>query len=247
MKANAAKSQNTHCPKCRSLRLSNSVECPHCGIIYDKYQSYSSRKRYKRKIEKGEAFSQRLFYLDDKLNKGVVTGHAIVLIMLSLYSLPLIFSSIASNHANEAFIHLINIPFHEFGHIMFRPFNHWIMSLGGTIGQLLMPAIVVWAFLYKYYNGFGAAIGFWWFGENFVDIAPYINDARSLSMPLLGGNTGATAPYGFHDWQYILIEAGHISWDHGLAKFSHLLGALLMITALVWAAIVLVKEYKSLN
>jgi len=247
MKPSAAHTQNTYCPKCRSLRLSNTAECPHCGIIYDKYQSYTSRKRRQKYIAQSESFTQRLFYLDDNLNKALVTGHAVVLIVLALYSLPLIFSSIGANHANEAFIHLINTPFHEFGHLLFRPFNHWIMSLGGTIGQLLMPAIVVWAFLFKYCNGFGAAVGFWWFGENFVDIAPYINDARSLSMPLLGGNTGAIAPYGFHDWQYILTEAGHITWDHGLAKFSHVLGSMLMITALVWAATVLIKEYKSLD
>jgi hypothetical protein len=38
---------------------------------------------------------------------------------------------------------------------------------------------------------FGAAVAIWWAGENLIDVAPYINDARELKLVLLGGKTGA--------------------------------------------------------
>ena len=109
-------------------------------------------------------------------------------------------SPIDKNYANESYMHLVNLPFHEAGHIFFRPFGSFMTSLGGTIGQLLMPLICLSVLLVKTRDTFGAAVTLWWFGQNFFDIAPYINDARSLSLPLVGGNFGHSSPYGFHDW-----------------------------------------------
>ena len=80
-----------------------------------------------------------------------------------------------------------------------------------------------------------------------MDLAPYINDARSLTMPLLGGNTGRTSPYGFHDWEFILKESGLIRYDHILANFSYKLGTVLMISSFVWGGYMLYKQYNNLN
>ena len=102
-------------------------------------------------------------------------------------------------------------------------------------------------FLIKTRDTFAAAFALWWFGENFLDLAPYINDARSLTLPLLGGNTGRTSPYGFHDWEFILKETGWIKHDHVLAHSTHTLGCLLMIFALVWAGYILYKQYRYKN
>ena len=92
-----------------------------------------------------------------------------------------------------------------------------------------------------------SAVGLWWLGENFLDIAPYINDARAGRLPLLGGNTGHSAPYGFHDWAYLLGESGLLPWDHALARGSHLLGAMIMTLALVWGGLLLYRQYRGLN
>lgn len=80
---------------------------------------------------------------------------------------------------------------------------------------------------------FGAAVCLWWLGENFLDIAPYFNDARAGELPLLGGNFGHSSPYGFHDWEFILTESGLLRYDHLLAAASHYFGALLMAGALL--------------
>jgi hypothetical protein len=60
----------------------------------------------------------------------------------------------------------------------------------------------------------------------------------------LGGNTGRSSPYGFHDWEFILKEIGWIQHDHALACFAHTLGCLLMIFAIVWAGYILYKQYR---
>jgi 6-pyruvoyl-tetrahydropterin synthase len=35
----------TKCPKCNYERKPNSIECPHCGIVYEKYEKYVDKKR----------------------------------------------------------------------------------------------------------------------------------------------------------------------------------------------------------
>ena len=43
-------------------------------------------------------------------------------------------------------------------------------------------------------------------------------------LPLLGGNTGETTPYGFHDWEYLMTEAGKLGREHmHLARASQML------------------------
>ena len=129
-------------------------------------------------------------------------------------------ASIESNVAGNSFIHLVNLPFHEAGHVVFKPFGAFIASLGGTFGQLLMPLICMCVLLVKTHDPFGASVALWWSGENFLDIAQYMNDARAGQLPLLGGNYGYSAPYGFHDWQYLLTESGLLQFTMFLQKLS---------------------------
>jgi hypothetical protein len=120
-------------------------------------------------------------------------------------------------------------------------------SLGGTLGQLLMPLVCLAVFVLKTRDTFAGSFSLWWFGENFMDLAPYINDARSRTLPLLGGNTGRTSPYGFHDWEFILKETGLIRYDHVLANFSYRLGTILMILALIWGGYILFRQLGNLR
>jgi hypothetical protein len=76
-----------------------------------------------------------------------------------------------------------------------------------------------------------------------MDLAPYINDARSLSMPLLGGNTVRNSSYGFHNWEFILKESALAKYDHVLAHAVDKLGMFFMICALVWGGYLLYKHH----
>ena len=155
-------------------------------------------------------------------------------------------TSIESNVVGESFLHRVNLPFHEAGHIIFRPFGAFITSLGGTLGQLLMPLICMGVLLVKTRDPFGASVALWWLGENFLDIAPYMNDARAGQLPLLGGNFGHSAPYGFHDWEYLLTESGLLQYDHVLAKAVFAMGCAIMVLALMWSGFLQVKRSRLL-
>jgi hypothetical protein len=96
----------------------------------------------------------------------------------------------------------------------------------------LICAVVLWV---KQGDRYGSMIACWWLGQNFIDISPYIYDARAGQLPLLGGNFGHSSPYGFHDWEYLLTETGLISADHTIATISFALGILIMFCALGFA------------
>lgn len=110
--------------------------------------------------------------------------------------------------------------------------------------NLLSLLLCLITFLIKTKDPFAASVALWWFGENFLDLAPYINDARNLSIPLVGGNFGHSSPYGFHDWEYILMESGLLYSDHTIAFLSHKLGALIVILSIVWGGYIVFIQYK---
>ena len=80
-----------------------------------------------------------------------------------------------------------------------------------------------------------------------MDIAPYINDARSQELVLLGGITGREADYGSHDWEFILNEIGLLRYDHTLAVMAHYFGIVLMLLSFGWAGYLLFKQYRNLD
>jgi hypothetical protein len=149
---------------------------------------------------------------------------------------------IVSNAVGESFLHLINLPFHEAGHIFFTPFGRFIQILGGTLGQLIIPAIVAGTFIYQQ-QPYSASIGLWWLGESCMDIAPYIDDARAGQLMLLGGVTGSEVE-DYHDWEGILSRLGMMQYDHALARVAFTLGFLIMVTAVCWGGYILWREYQ---
>ncbi|MGD8991501.1 MAG: zinc ribbon domain-containing protein [Desulfobacterales bacterium] len=194
----------------------------------------------------GREFIKCLFFQTDaESNALILAGRGLVYIVILVWTLKFVLTPMKSQYAMESFWHLVNLPFHEAGHLLFRPFGRLMTSLGGSVGQLSMPLVCLVVFLIKTRDTFAAAFCLWWFGENFLDLAPYINDARSLTLPLLGGNTGRSSPYGFHDWEFILKEIGWIKHHYALACFAHTLGCLLMIFAIVWAGYILYKQYRN--
>jgi hypothetical protein len=138
----------------------------------------------------------------------------------------------------NSFLHMINLPFHEAGHIIFSPFGRFMTILGGSLMQVLVPVVCGAALYLQNDDPFGGALCLWWAGENLVDLAPYINDARSLNLMLLGGPANAVEG---HDWEAILTSLGWLHLDHTLANGAHLLGAAIMWGALVMAAVVTVR------
>ena len=140
--------------------------------------------------------------------------------------------------AADSMLHLPNLIFHEAGHIVLGVFGRFIGALGGSLFQVAVPLVIAAAFL-RQRDPFGASVGAWWAGQNLLDLAPYIADARSLQLILLGGRTGAEVEG--HDWEYILGELGWLHLDRTLGVAAHRVGLLIMCGALAWGAMALVR------
>ena len=111
----------------------------------------------------------------------------------------------------------------------------WRLSDPGNVGTLLRTA-----------DAFGASVALWWLGESFMDIGPYIADASSGELLLLGGVTGRDVP-GYHDWENVLIDLGLLQYDRTLGTLSYDLGRLLMLAAFAWGGRLLVRQHRELQ
>lgn len=135
------------------------------------------------------------------------------------------------------FLHSINLLVHEAGHVVFRIFgNHVIISLGGSLFQCLVPLIFCFALWIKPKDLFGASIGLWWAFENVMDVVPYVADALPMRLHLINGVTGAESPYGFHDWNFILGETGHLVHYLQIAHTLAIIGKVGITVSILWAA-----------
>lgn len=244
-----------NCPKCNyEQNLKNSV-CEKCGLIFAKYHSDNdpvdgTASAISSRHETGDdnasvSFKDIFLYTKPGENPLYICGRLVLLVFLIAWGMRFVFTPLASNYPAASFMHLVNLPFHEAGHIVFRPFGAFIASLGGTLGQLMMPLICLAVFLLKTRDAFGASVSLWWFGQNLFDIAPYVNDARSLSLPLVGGNFGYSSPYGFHDWEYLLTEAGLLRYDHALAHACIVAGTVIFLASYLWGGTVLYNQWKT--
>jgi hypothetical protein len=173
-------------------------------------------------------------------------GRAALYAFLFVWGWRFILSSVAANYVAESFLHLVNLPFHEAGHVIFGFLGDFVRALGGTLGQLLIPTICLGTFLLKTRDPFGASVALWWLAENFMDIGPYIADARSGQLLLLGGVTGRDVP-GYHDWENVLGDLGLLRYDHVLGALSYGFGRLLMLAAFAWGGWLLACQWRELR
>jgi hypothetical protein len=161
-------------------------------------------------------------------------GRAFLLVLLARWTWLFLAWPMREDTIGASFLHVVSLPFHEAGHIIFSPLGDFMMTFGGSLTQVLVPIVCGIAFVTSSPNPFGAAVMGWWAGENLMDVAVYINDARSLTLMLLGGHTGAEVEG--HDWECILQMTNLMVHDHQIAWTVHAIGGVLMIGALVWGA-----------
>ena len=172
---------------------------------------------------------RRFTHVPERVSTLRLAGHAVVWLVAVLWGGWFILLPMASNRIGSSFMHRVNLVFHEAGHILFMPFGDFMTVLGGSAMQLLIPLVVVIAFLLQNRDPFGASVGLWWLGQSAKDLAPYINDARLQALPLLGGVTGRDVP-GYHDWNNLLGRTGMLAWDTTIARGVDLAGTILLLS-----------------
>lgn len=171
-------------------------------------------------------------------------GRCVALILLAAWSWFLYGYDYRYGEINMSFMHDILLPIHEAGHVLFRPFGEFMMVLGGSLFQLMLPFGISAAFIVKNRDNFGAAIGLWWASVSLIDLSPYIYDALHPQLTLIGGRTGADGP---HDWIYLLLELGQLANAQRWGMLIHACGGLLMLLALAWAATILWRQRQQVD
>jgi len=210
-----------------------SLECRRCGVIFAKVQA-----RDEREPAAGAVPARRAESADaDPLRRSAWLAKCVFLIGLVVWTWQ--FATGSSGAAANSWLHLPNLVFHEAGHVLFAVFGRFVSVLGGSLLQFALPVGLAVVFL-RQHDAFGAAVCVWWAGENLLDLAPYIADARALQLVLLGGRTGAEVEG--HDWEYLLTQLGLLRFDRILGQWAHRVGLLMMVGAVIWAAVDLAKD-----
>lgn len=239
------------CSRCLAERPLGAKECIRCGRIFAKdrplpvklSRTTAFRRRPTRRwVQTGR---QWLIESDQAADSLTFYGRAMLFVGLLWWGWTLMAAPLETNEIGESFLHVVNLVFHEAGHVLFAPFGHFMRILGGSVGQVLMPMICLIVLLVKTRDPFGASVALWWMGESVMDVAPYINDARAMDLILLGGMTGQET--NGHDWHNILSMLGLLEWDHRLAHFTHTMGVLLMLGSFLWGGLLLLRHYRRLS
>jgi hypothetical protein len=116
---------------------------------------------------------------------------------------------------------LVNLVFHEAGHAVFGFLGDFLGVLGGTLMQLLIPAIATGHFLL---NGqrWSGMVTLFWVSQSLFSVSVYVKDARVQALPLLGGD-GV-----IHDWNWLLGRLGLLSWDQVIGSVIYTMGLLVL-------------------
>lgn len=140
----------------------------------------------------------------------------------------LYFGWIALDPMQGSFLDTVDLPIHETGHLLFRPFGQFMMVAGGSLFQVTMPAIFVGYFVWQR-SFYSAAIVLFWVGQSILNVWVYAADAVVMQLVLTSGFTGSEGS--FHDWNYLLTATGLISSTKLVAGIIRFVGTLVIISA----------------
>src|SRR5919106_2173818 len=102
-----------------------------------------------------------------------------------------------------------NLIFHEAGHIILLPFGEFLHYLGGSLMQVLIPALCAVHFWRRRQRA-PSAVTIFWTGQSLTNVAIYVADARRMELPLIGGD---------HDWNYLLNDLNLLNRDESIGGF----------------------------
>jgi hypothetical protein len=148
----------------------------------------------------------------------VAVGRLLLTVILALYAIPL-----ARHPEGGSFLDGVDLAIHETGHLVFGFFGEVIGFAGGTLFQLIVPAVFVFYFVRRR-DRHAATIPLWWIAQNLWNISVYVRDARAQELPLVGG--------GEHDWAFLLGHFHVLAHDQGIGRGVHALGTLVCLVAI---------------
>ena len=90
---------------------------------------------------------------------------------------------------------LVNLGFHELGHLLTYPFPDLFTAVMGSVTQIAVPAGLAAYFAWRRHDALAAAVCLAWAATSAEEAAVYIADAPFERLELIGGE---------HDWAFVL-------------------------------------------
>jgi hypothetical protein len=244
----------TKCPKCHYQRRPLDAQlnpdiCPACGIVYSKWVARHQQAETATSVistrddgeETRQPFREFISYVPENIDPSVFWARVATLLGFAIWGFYFISAGVDWEKIGGSFLHNPNLAFHEFGHIFFSPFGHFMTILGGSLFQVLMPLGLMLVFMLKQRDNFAASIMLWWSGQNFIDVSPYIDDAQYRMLPLVGGGGEES-----HDWGNLLTMMNALEKTHKISHASFNIGVVLILLALIWGFYILRLQKKNL-
>lgn len=147
---------------------------------------------------------------------------------LAFYVLFLLYALTAKS--GFLLIDYVFVPIHEGGHLLFSYFGHTLMVAGGTLLQLGVPLMLAVYFILQRQLT-GTAFCFFFFFENFLNVATYMADSRRMELQYV---TVGDPDLAEHDWQTLFSQMGVLEYDTRIAAVVRAIGWLGMISVAVW-------------
>jgi hypothetical protein len=129
----------------------------------------------------------------------------------------------------------VNLAVHEAGHIVFGFFGDIPGVLGGSLFQIIIPAIFA-GYFFRSRQRFSGAMTLVWVAQSMVNVSIYIKDARAQQLSLLGGENS------IHDWWYILINWDLLQSDLRIGGFVQFLAAMIFVIAILLGGAVIYRD-----
>ena len=126
---------------------------------------------------------------------------------------------------NVPVLGLVDLGFHELGHLLTYVFPDVVTAMMGSITQVAVPWGLAAYFFVMRGDFFGGSFCLAWAGTSAQNASVYIADAPWESLPLIGGS---------HDWAFVLGPEGFDVLDRAadIAAVVKGAGLVMLLTAL---------------
>jgi hypothetical protein len=126
-------------------------------------------------------------------------------------------------HTRVPLLGLVDLGFHELGHLLFEWAPQLVMAAMGSGTQLLVPIGLAVHFLVVRRDLAGGGLCLAWAATSAYDVAVYVADAPYERLPLIGGE---------HDWAFVLAELRMIDHAGAFAAGLKTLGVFLVLAGI---------------
>lgn len=119
----------------------------------------------------------------------------------------------------------VNLVIHEAGHVIFNPLGEFLTIAGGSLFQVIVPAVFA-GYFFRRGQTFSGALVLFWLGESVLNVSVYAGDAVLMQLPLLGGDNS------LHDWNLLLTKLDLLDRTAFIGRAIHFASALITLAAI---------------